>query len=48
MKKEKITEDPEAFNVVKPETSKSKIPKFIKIIIGLIIILIFLFVFWEL
>ena len=33
MKKEKITEDPEAFNVVKPETSKSKIPKFIKIII---------------
>ena len=48
MKKEKIVQDPETFNVVKPEKPKSRIPKFIKIVIGLIIILAFLFVFWEL
>lgn len=48
MKKDKITEDPEAFNVVKPENKEHKIPKLIKVIIGLIFILIFLFIFWEL
>ena len=48
MKKEKIEQNPEAFKVVKPEKSKARMPKFFKIIIGLIVILAVLFIFWEL
>ncbi len=48
MKKEKIEQNPEAFKVVKPEKTKARMPKFFKIIIGLIVILAVLFIFWEL
>ena len=48
MKKEKIEQNPETFKVVKPEKPKTRMPKFFKIIIGLIVILAVLFIFWEL
>lgn len=48
MKKEKIEQNPETFKVVKPEKPKARMPKFFKIIIGLIVILAVLFIFWEL
>ena len=47
MKKEKIEQNPEAFKVVKPEKPKTRMPKFFKIIIGLIVILAVLFIFFK-
>jgi hypothetical protein len=43
----KKEENPETFKVAKPEKVKSRTPKFVKILFGLIIILAIIFVVWE-